>query len=186
MKRSYAALAALFATLNLSACNSSDGVLASASGTPSAPLSTTPGGMAMPSPTGPQVPAHSRIPLNKVRLQVAPIVGAPVEAVAPMTKQLHARLNERGITLVSSTDKTTTHILKGYFSAITESGTTTVIYVWDVYDPAGNRLHRISGQQKALTDGKVEGWAAVSAATMRAIADATVEQFSVWMTGKVG
>ena len=42
-----------------------------------------------------------------------------------------------------------THVLKGYFSAMTEGKETTVIYVWDVYDPAGNRLHRIQGQQKA-------------------------------------
>jgi len=54
-----------------------------------------------------------------------------------------------------------------------------VIYVWDVLDPAGNRLHRIQGQQGA--SGKGEGWAAVPPATMQAIADQTVDQLMIWL-----
>lgn len=189
MRRPCAALAALLATLALSACNSSDGVLASTAGAQATtqPLSstTTTGITAQPA-TGAEAVAQNRIPLNKVRLQIAPIVGAPVQAVAPLTERLRARLNERGIKFVGGTDKTTTHTLKGYFSAISEGGTTTVIYVWDVYDPAGNRLHRISGQQKVPSNAKAEGWGSVTAPTMQAIADATVEQFSVWLTGKIG
>jgi hypothetical protein len=129
---------------------------------------------------------QSRIPLDKVRLQIAPIIGAPVSAANPLVDRLNADMRARGVTRVGGSDQTATHILKGYFSAITEGKDTTVIYVWDVYDPAGNRLHRISGQEKAPSVGKADGWSSVSAATMQAIADATVEQFSAWLAGRAG
>jgi hypothetical protein len=63
-------------------------------------------------------------------------------------------------------------MLKGYFSAVTEGKDTTVVYVWDVYDPAGNRLHRINGQMKAPSVASGSGatddsWKAVSPATMQ-------------------
>ena len=79
--------------------------------------------------------------------------------------------------MAGSADPSTTHVLKGYFSTITEGKETTVIYVWDVYDPSGNRLHRINGQQKAPSNGG-EGWSAVSPATMQTIADLTIDQLA--------
>ena len=86
------------------------------------------------------------------RIQFAPIVGSTVEAATPLTQELAKRARERGIGIAGSGGTGATHILKGYFSAMSEGGSTTVIYVWDVLDPAGNRLHRIQGQAKA--DGK--------------------------------
>ena len=83
-------------------------------------------------------------------------------------------------------DQAATHVLKGYFSTMTEGKDTTVIYVWDIYDPAGNRLHRINGQQKAPSVGATEGWPAVAPATMQAIADQTIDQFAAWLGGSAG
>ena len=123
-----------------------------------APPSSTP---AAPAGSSPVSPAQSAA-LSKTRLQVAPIVGASVEAATPLTAELQARARQRGITLAGSTDQTATHVLKGYFSTMSEGSDTTVIYVWDIYDPAGNRLHRINGQQKAPSIKGGEGWAAVS------------------------
>ncbi|RUY08989.1 hypothetical protein EN984_37240, partial [Mesorhizobium sp. M7A.F.Ca.CA.004.12.1.1] len=61
----------------------------------------------------------------------------------------------------------------------------------DVYDPAGNRLHRINGQQKApsVNSGASAGgdsWKGVSPATMQTIADQTIDQFAAWLGGKAG
>jgi hypothetical protein len=73
--------------------------------------------------------------------------------------------------------------MKGYFSALTDNSQTTVIYVWDVLDPAGNRLHRIEGQQKA-PPGKGQGFAAVTEGTMKAIADQTIDQLVTWLSAR--
>jgi hypothetical protein len=121
----------------------------------------------------------------KTRLRFDPIVGATVDVATPLTERLAQRARARGIRLAGSTDPSTTHVLKGYFSALTEGGQTTVIYVWDVYDPAGNRLHRINGQQKAPAGGK-EGWAAVPPATMQTIAESTIDQLATWLASGTG
>ena len=121
----------------------------------------------------------------RTRLRFDPIVGATVDVATPLTERLAQRARARGIRLAGNTDPSTTHVLKGYFSTLTEGGRTTVIYVWDVYDPSGNRLHRINGQQKAPA-GSGEGWAAVPPATMQAIADSTIDQLASWLGSGTG
>ena len=113
------------------------------------------------------------------RPQIAPIVGtSTVEAVTPLTQRFAVRARERGIGLVGSTDPATTHVLKGYFSAIPEAQDTTVIYVWDVLDPSGNRLHRIQGQMKDEGTAAGNGGAAVATAPCRRSPTTTVDQLS--------
>ncbi|MGB3418160.1 MAG: hypothetical protein WBA36_15910 [Mesorhizobium sp.] len=131
--------------------------------------------------------AASPAVLAKTRLQIAPIVGATVEAATPLTERLAQRARERGIKLTgSAADQTPTLMLKGYFSALTEGADTTVIYVWDIYDPAGNRLHRINGQQKAPSVKGGDGWSAVAPATMQAVADTTMDQLAAWLGTRTG
>ncbi len=201
MRRSRVTTVSLLAALALAACTNAKDVLdpsavkppvSSAQALPatqgaSATTSqtTTPAATAAPAASTPATPAQAAA-VAKTRLQVAPIVGASVEAAAPLTAELQTRAKQRGLTLVGSTDQTATHVLKGYFSTMTEGKDTTVIYVWDIYDPSGNRLHRINGQQKAPSAGSGEGWPAVAPATMQAIADQTIDQFAAWLGGGAG
>jgi hypothetical protein len=204
MRRSHVTTVSLLVALALAACTNAKDVLEPSAITP--PATSTPatqGSAAVvpaPSPadpattaagapattTTPVTPAQSVAILSKTRLQIAPIVGASVEAATPLTAELQTRARQRGITLAGSADQTATHVLKGYFSAISEGKDTTVIYVWDVYDPAGNRLHRINGQQKAPSANGGDSWKAVAPATMQAIADQTIDQFAAWLGGKAG
>ena len=118
-------------------------------------------------------------------LRFLPIIGAPVKAVTPLSKRLGAEARASGLTIKSSSDTSSRHILKGYFSAVADNGKTTVIYVWDVLDTAGNRLHRIQGQQKTPAP-NAEGWASVSAPAMQGIADQTVDQLAAWLAARTG
>ena len=204
MRRSHVTTVSLLVALALGACTNAKDVLEPSAITPPATSTPAPQGSAAavpaPSPADPATttsgapataatpvtPAQSAAVLSKTRLQIAPIVGASVEAATPLTAELQTRARQRGITLAGSSDQTATHVLKGYFSAISEGKDTTVIYVWDVYDPAGNRLHRINGQQKAASVSGAEGWAAVAPATMQAIADQTIDQFSAWLGSSAG
>ncbi|MGX9115993.1 hypothetical protein ACWTU6_04745 [Mesorhizobium sp. BHbsci] len=202
MRRSHVTTVSLLAALTLAACTNAKDVLepsaiASQStqavpttGTGTAATPTTPATTAHPSataqPSTPSQPAKSAAVIARTRLQVAPIVGASVEAATPLTAELQTRAKQRGITLAGSAGQTPTHVLKGYFSTMSEGKDTTVIYVWDVYDPAGNRLHRINGQQKAPSANGGEGWAAVAPETMQAIADQTIDQFATWLGGQAG
>ncbi|MDX8447835.1 hypothetical protein [Mesorhizobium captivum] len=197
MRRSQVTTVSLLAALALTACTNAKDVLDPSAVKPPAnsaqalpatqgtsattsPTTTSPAPTATAAASTPATPAQTAA-IAKTRLQVAPIVGASVEAAAPLTAELQARARQRGVTLVGSTDQTATHVLKGYFSTMSEGKDTTVIYVWDVYDPSGNRLHRINGQQKAPSAGSTEGWPAVAPATMQAIADQTIDQFTAWL-----
>lgn len=188
MRRWHATAVSLLATAALAACNTGD-VLQPAATTP-LPAATTPvspeppaaGGQAAPAPLS----AEAAAKIARIRLQIAPLVGTTVEAAAPLTEQLNLRARERGIQLAGSTDSNATHVLKGYFSLLNEGKDTTVIYVWDLYDPSGNRLHRINGQQKVTAANAGEGWAAVPPQTMQAIADATMDQLVAWLAGRSG
>ncbi|MER8696437.1 hypothetical protein NKI77_26040 [Mesorhizobium opportunistum] len=210
MRRSHVTTVSLLVALALAACTNAKDVLepsaitppaASAPGAqgaatvppPSSTATTTAGASATTTAgataAAPLTSAQSAAILSKTRLQIAPIVGASVEAATPLTAELQTRAKQRGITLAGSQDQTATHVLKGYFSAISEGKDTTVIYVWDVYDPAGNRLHRINGQMKAPSvnsGGSADAWKAVAPATMQAIADQTIDQFTAFLGGKAG
>lgn len=116
------------------------------------------------------------------RLGFDPVVGASGEATQPLAARLSALAGESGIQLAVP-GAAATLSMKGYFSAISEDGVTTVIYVWDVVDATGTRLHRIQGQQRA-SGGEGEGWSAVEAGTMEAIADATMNQLVTWLASR--
>lgn len=169
----------LAATAALSACTSSQDVLEPSAlletGTPAPanPLAQTP-------PTG-----QTAAVVTDARIQFAPVVGAGAEASAPLSARLAAQAGARGISLVQPGDQSANLVMKGYFSAISEGSETTVIYVWDVLDLAGTRVHRIQGQSKSPS-GTAEGWAAVQPATMEAIADQTVDQLTAWLAARQG
>jgi len=202
MRRSQVTTVSLLAALALAACTNAKDVLEPSAITPPATSAQTlpatqsdTATTTVPAPStaapaasspAPAASGQSAAVLSKTRLQVAPIVGASVEAAAPLTAELQTRARQRGITLAGSTDQTATHVLKGYFSAISEGSDTTVIYVWDIYDPSGNRLHRINGQQKAPSVKGGDGWTAVAPATMQGIADQTIDQFAAWLGGQAG
>ena len=88
----------------------------------------------------------------------------------------------RGIAMAGAADDTG-YLLRGYFTPLVEGRETTVIFVWDVYDAEGNRVHRISGQEKAAS-GTGEGWSAVPLTAMQAIGTTTVDQFAAWAASR--
>ena len=114
-----------------------------------------------------------------------PIIGAPVQSVTPLSRQLGAAARASGLTIKSSADASAEHMLKGYLSAYTDGGKTVVVYVWDVLDGSGNRLHRIQGQETAPAS-KGDPWATVPASTMQTIGDKTISAYRQWLTNRSG
>lgn len=129
----------------------------------------------------PQVAALGRDP---ARVILAPVIGAPAGAVTQLTERLSARAPSKRFVLLPAADTSAGYTLKGFFSTSPEDGETIVFYVWDVIDPAGNRVHRFSGQQKVK--GPNEGWMDVTEADMKAIADKTADEFAAWLATRTG
>lgn len=115
-------------------------------------------------------------------IRFLPIIGAPLQAVTPLSRQLGTEARNRGLIIRSSSDTATHHVLKGYFSAVSGGGTITVTYVWDVLDENGARLNRIQGQESF--PGKAsDPWTAVPASVMQTIATKTMDLYSQWRAG---
>lgn len=168
----------------LAGCNSAENVLSSAkTGTdpqplvnPQAPAGTQPGASA---PA--EVAAADPVRPGDVRVNIAPIVGAPLEAVTVLSKSMNQRARETGLKLVAAGDPSATYVVKGYFSALAEETGTTVIYVWDVLDGSGNRLHRIQGRQSNPGADEGDAWRAVTPGTMQAVGASSIDQLNRWL-----
>ncbi|WP_425417405.1 hypothetical protein [Oricola indica] len=114
------------------------------------------------------------------RVYFAPVVGAPVELIQAMSRRLVTVGSANGVSLVAAGTPGMTHEIKGYFSAFTENGATTVIHVWDVVSPSGQRVHRIQGQE-SVPGATSDPWASVTPEAMEAIADKIMAQYVLWL-----
>ncbi|MDB5550849.1 MAG: uncharacterized protein JWL86_833 [Rhizobium sp.] len=112
-------------------------------------------------------------------IRFLPIIGAPVQAVTPLSKELGVSARGNGLTIKSSSDRTAQHVLKGYLSAFSDGDKVTVVYVWDVLDNAGGRLHRIQGQE-SVPGGSGDAWASVPASVMQEIGVKTIAEYMKW------
>ncbi|WP_274426556.1 hypothetical protein [Chelativorans sp. YIM 93263] len=128
---------------------------------------------------GANTPATANLTAD-ARIHFAPIIGAPENAVTPLSSRLQQTATRYGLTVVPQKESDS-YNLTGYFSAFTDGGNTSVIYVWDVQDTSGNRLHRIQGRENTPA-GAAEGWSSVSAETMETIADQTLEELTTWLS----
>lgn len=145
------------------------------------------GGSAIRAPLTPDFgqPAQAaKAPVNmakvrKYKLFIAPIIGAPLEVVTPLSLRFDDVLKAQSIKMAANMETDADFVLKGYFSNLTENNQTTVLYVWDVMDKQGNRVHRLQGQE--TTPGK-NGWAAVPATVMSKIADDTLADYFRWVS----
>lgn len=174
----------------LAACNSTESALnvqgsnqtagqptTAAPATPAAaPTATTTPATPAAAPAAPQRSAA----LKPGKLHIAPIVGAPVNVVTPLTHRINDDAKAKGIELAGNNDPTAAYVMKGYFSVLAEDNQTTVLYVWDVLDASGNRLHRIQGQEK-VQGAAADSWSVVPASAMQAIADRTMQEYSTWL-----
>ena len=138
------------------------------------PAQTTPANPPAPTTTA-ALPASA----GQTTISFTPVIGAPIEAVQPLSRRLGSEARSRGLVILQSGNGNSKHILKGYFSAFTDGDKTTVGFVWDVLDPSGTRLHRIRGQEVAQGTSQ-DPWDVVQASTMEAIAARTIADYMSW------
>jgi hypothetical protein len=112
-------------------------------------------------------------------IRFLPIIGAPVQAVTPLSRRLGAEARAAGLTIRPSSDTGTEQILKGYLSAFSDGEKITIVYVWDVLDNTGSRLHRMQGQENVPGSGQ-DPWASVPSSTMELIAAKTIQDYMSW------
>lgn len=142
-------------------------------------------GQAVARQPGQPVPAEARqqtaalAPSGSGSIRFLPIIGAPVQAVTPLSRQLGAEARSKGLTILPSADTSANNILKGYLSAFADGGKVTIVYVWDILDANGARLHRLQGQETVASRGG-DPWSAVTDSVMQKIAARTLDDYQAW------
>ena len=130
-------------------------------------------------PAIPQVDNLPPPPAGGANVFFAPIVGAPVAKVTALSRQLSATAPTIGIQLSPGRASNLTHEIRGYFSALSEGNSTTVIHVWDVFTPDGQRVHRIQAQQ-VVAGSAADPWTIVPDETMATIAQSVLDEYNRW------
>jgi hypothetical protein len=149
------------------------------------PLSQT-SNAAQPPAAPPSQQTASLAPASSANsIRFLPIIGAPVQAVTPLSRQLGAEARAKGLTIRASNDNSAENILKGYFSAFADGNKVNIVYVWDVLDANGVRLHRLQGQETVAAKGS-DPWAAVTDRAMQDIAAKTLNDYTSWKHSQRG
>ncbi|TPW30396.1 hypothetical protein [Pararhizobium mangrovi] len=118
-------------------------------------------------------------PADQGSVRFTPVIGAPEDAIRPLSSELEAAAKRRGLAIRNHAGEPVDSILRGYFDASEDGGTTRIEYVWDVLDENGNRLHRIQGDE-VVPDESGSAWGAGHAEAMRTIARKTIADYLAW------
>ncbi|MEM0899484.1 MAG: hypothetical protein AAGI92_05980 [Pseudomonadota bacterium] len=127
----------------------------------------------------PQIANLPEPPAGGSNVFFAPIIGAPVDKVTSLSQQLTTSAPTANVQLSPGRADNLTHEIRGYFSALSEGSTTTVVHVWDVFTPDGQRVHRIQGQE-VVQGTAADAWSVVPSQTMETIARNVLTQYAQW------
>jgi uncharacterized lipoprotein YmbA len=166
--RSVAPAVIAIIALGLAGCESSGSSLFSS-------LTSTPEA-ASPSPAKPAQQA------TLARVALAPVIGAPDAVSRQIGEQIVQSAERQRITLINDRDAKGDYTLRGYIVASKDRSQTKVSYIWDLTDPTGKRVHRVTGEEMAPAGTAKDPWSAVTGAVTQIIADKTATQLATWIT----
>ena len=117
-----------------------------------------------------------------VRFSFATLNGVPADMRFALQDDLKKYAASRQLALVEPGDPTAVYDISGYLSAVGGDAGTLLVYVWDVTDPQGTPLYRISGQEPG---GGVSGdpWEGIKEDAIDAAARDTIDKLADWVRG---
>jgi hypothetical protein len=131
-------------------------------------------------------------PIAAVKMKAAPvkgdaarfaftkITGAPGDLLTVLSDSLNREAKTRKLNLVPEDDITATYKVKGYVSAVGGPSGTLLVYVFDVLDVRGVRIHRISGQQLGAAASS-DPWGGITENTVKIAAQHAVDDLAAWV-----
>jgi hypothetical protein len=114
-----------------------------------------------------------------------PVTGAPQSTVATLASSMRRAALAQSVPIVVSVNDGAQYQIKGYFSALNDASGTTLVYVWDVLDRNGTRIHRISGQERTRTSGG-DPWNSIDDSLIDQVAQSTMSSLRTWMRTQSG
>lgn len=115
------------------------------------------------------------------KISIAPVIGAPDAVAKQLQTRLTSDIEAQSIGVAKSPSETAQYTLRGYVVSAREQGRTKVSYIWDVTDPAGQRVNRITGEEVISGARSSDPWAAVSPEVVSTISKKTVGSLATWL-----
>ena len=154
------------ATMALAGCESSGSIFSGLSSGPA---------VATPEPVKPV----AQTPI--ARIAMANVIGAPDAVSRQVADQIVQAGERQRVTLINDRDAKGDYTLRGYIVASKEKSQTKVTYIWDLTDPTGKRVNRITGHEMAPAGTAKDPWVAVTPAVTQSIADKTATSLATWL-----
>jgi hypothetical protein len=108
------------------------------------------------------------------------IDGPPPGPFQQLVQDLNNEAQARRLAVVSR-ESQSAYRVRGYVSAATEKGQTTIAWVWDVFDGDQHRALRIEGEETAKGN-HADAWAAADEAMLNRIARSSMDQLATFLT----
>ncbi|MCB1502937.1 MAG: hypothetical protein KDK07_24695 [Bauldia sp.] len=118
---------------------------------------------------------------DAARFAFAPIDGVPVVVLQAMSNALNQQATAQRLNVVPISDPSTVYTVRGYLSAIAEGQNAKFVYVWDVVDRQGTRLHRITGQEIGGPFRNNDPWTGIGMTNINNAAAATMGSLAKWV-----
>ncbi len=128
--------------------------------------------------------AVTAAPVAKIAL--APVIGAPDPVSKQLVSQLTSAMEKQRVAIAPDRDAKADYMLRGYIVAARDKSNTKVSYIWDVTDPTGKRVNRVTGEEVVASTNPKDPWTSVSATVTQSIADKTAAQLGAWLPNQKG
>ena len=112
-----------------------------------------------------------------------PVEGAPQSASTTLSNSLKARAQVHGLSIVPTANSGAKYRIKGYFSALNDGTGTLLVYIWDVIDASGKRVHRINGRERS-GETSINPWQSITDKEINAMADITAAKLKSWVDAR--
>ncbi len=119
-------------------------------------------------------------PTTLAKVAIAPVIGAPDQVARQLQQEFGSAVTQHRVSVVNTNDKSD-YTLRGYIVAAKDRAGTKVSYIWDVTDPSGKRVNRITGEEILAAPAGKDPWAAVTPQVMQTIAQKSAQSFGAWI-----
>jgi hypothetical protein len=124
-------------------------------------------------------PVQAQPALAKVA--VAPIIGAPDGTAKQIQEEFTGAVERQRVSVAASKDERVDYTLRGYIVAAKDKAGTKVSYIWDITDPSGKRVNRITGEEIVPGHSSKDPWAAMTPAVAQSISGKAANSFVAWL-----
>lgn len=132
-------------------------------------------------PAGTGVSVAAPVKGAAAKFAFAPIEGVPVPILQAMSNALNQQAVSQRVNVVPATDPGAVYTVRGYLSAVAEGPNAKLVYVWDVSDRQGTRLHRVTGQEIGGAFRNGDPWTGIGMTNINEAARKTMESLAAWV-----